>query len=83
MKELVIFILVVIVAVHGLYEAIKEYKIESLFIKAHIRRYGWEGRTYGGRNCALSSALGAACFVYCIDTFALFTIVKIIEWMTK
>jgi|688.fasta_scaffold1326308_1 hypothetical protein len=79
MKELIIFI----VAAHCLYEAIKEYKIESIFIKEHIRRYGWEGRTYSGRNSALGAAVWAACCVWCIDIFALFIIVKVIEWLTK
>lgn len=79
MKELIIFI----IAAHCLYEAIKEYKIESLFIKEHIRRYGWEGRTYSGRNCALRAAIWAAFCVYFIDVFAVLIILKITEWLTK
>ena len=73
----------IILAIHPIYVTVKEYKRSSIFIKEHIRIYGWEGRTYGGRNSAFSNAMWIYLLCFTMDTLIFIGITETVEWLNK
>lgn len=75
--------ILIIISIHPTYMAVKEYKRSSIVIKACIRTWGWEGRTYGGRRDAFSDAFLSYTVFLGIDAFVFVVIVECVKWLSK